>query len=357
MSRQLRRIAVLYSRLSDYIAACLKTLKEQFSVEVLVFRRQQGKEAPFDERYFEWIDALYTKDDYDGQGILSIVQQFDPQAVLMSGWMDSAYLDVARNLRKGGTLVIAGSDSQWRGTARQHFGSLVAPWFLHSAIDVMWVTGERQRQLAKRLGYRGSNCWSGFYACNWDRFAIAYHAAGPRSKRFLYVGRYVQVKGIEVLVEAYAKYRQQVKDPWELHCVGTGAYRDLLRGQKGVRDRGFVQPDDLPDLMAEAGAFVLPSHWEPWGVVVQEAAAAGLPLLCSEACGAAVHLLQDGYNGLSFETGNADHLADCMLQLASVDEAEFAAMRQRSYNLSKQFTPMLWAQKLVRDVSARQARV
>jgi glycosyltransferase involved in cell wall biosynthesis len=102
--------------------------------------------------------------------------------------------------------------------------------------------------------------------------------------------------------------------------------------------------------MQDASGFVLSSRHEPWGVVVQEAAASRLPLICSEACGAAVHFLQDGYNGFSFDTSNADHLAQCMVRLSELDPKKRKKMGERSYMLSKQFTPRRWADTLFEGV-------
>lgn len=348
-----RRIAVLYSRLSGYTAACLRILKEQYGMKILVVRVPPAREAPFATRHFDWIDALHDRNRYSTEALWELVAGFAPDVVFMSGWLDSGYLRVARRLRRQGVRVIAGSDTQWTGSLRQQVGRLIAPWHLHSAIDVLWVAGERQRQLAYRLGFRGPRCWSGYYACDWDRFADVYRRAGAaRPRAFLYVGRYVPVKGLDVLVEAYRRYREQVDDPWPLICVGAGEQEVLLQGVEGIENRGFVQPDDLPGQMAEAAAFILPSRREPWGVVVQEAAAAGLPLICSDVCGAAVHLLQDGFNGYLFESGDAAHLADCMVRLAEASPAVREAMSARSHQLSAQYTPQRWADTLVHGVQA-----
>jgi glycosyltransferase involved in cell wall biosynthesis len=287
--------------------------------------------------------------------IETLVRQFNPQAIFMSGWLDKAYLQVARDLKREGVMIVAGSDTQWTGSLRQQVGQVIAPWYLHSAIDVLWVSGERQRQLAQRLGYTGSRCWSGVYACDWHRFAEVYAQRNSTHGEeqlpcFLYVGRYVSVKGLDVLVEAYRHYRALVPGPWPLICAGAGEQQHLFDEQEGIENRGFIQPDQLPALMAEAAAFVLPSRREPWGVVVQEAAATGLPLLCSDASGAAVHLLQDHYNGYLFENGNAIHLAHCMVRLTEASIEERQQMGHRSYLLSQQYTPQRWASTFMQGV-------
>ncbi len=350
------RIAVLYSELSGYMAACLKTLKSRFDVELLVYRWPVAKDAPFDEQdTFGWIDQLYSKDDQTAEDILRKVEAFAPDGVFIPGWMDQDYLKVARVLKRRHIPVVAGSDTQWEGTLRQRASKYLAPWYLHTAIDALWVAGERQRQFASYLGYSGAQCWSGYYACDWEKFAID-QALPMSSPAFLFVGRYSREKGIDVLIEAYKQYRKQSEHPWKLICAGTGDQKALLQGVEGIEDRGFVQPDALPALMQTAQALVLPSRKEPWGVVVQEAAAVGLPLLCSTACGATVHLLQDGFNGYLFESENASHLTEGMRRLSHATPATRAQMGQRSRMLAAQFTPERWAQTLVEGIAQLKRR-
>lgn len=304
-------------------------------------------EAPFEEAIYGHIDHRVEKRGLDYRAIAEPVMEFGPDVVLISGWMDKDYLRAARVLRKQGIPVIAGSDTQYTGSLRQYIGALIAPWYLHTAIDILWCTGERQRQLAWKLGYQGVRCWSGFYACDWMRFARPHTRLHlPEDPYFLYAGRYIARKGIDILAEAYTLYRQQCTRPWKLRTAGSGELSTILEAA-GIENIGFVQPDELPALMQQAAAFILPSRVEPWGVVVQEAAAAGLPLICTEACGAAVHLLQDGYNGYLVETGSSRALAAAMLHISTLNESEWTTMSQASFELSKQLTPEGWSNKLV----------
>jgi glycosyltransferase involved in cell wall biosynthesis len=349
------RIVVLYARLSGYVAACLRALKDHTRAKLLIVRYPPADDAPFDDRHFAWVDHLYDRTAHSTDHLQDIVAEFGPDAVLMSGWFDRGYLSIARRLRRRGVPIIAGCDAQWTGSLRQQMIRLIAPWYLHSAIDALWVAGERQRQLARRLGYSGADCLEGCYSCDWPQFAAAFDPAADGPKSFLFVGRYIRRKGIDTLLAAYRRYRRWVDQPWSLICAGTGEEADLLEDAEGVSDRGFIQPDRLPDLMREGGTFILPSRIEPWGVVVQEAATAGLPLLCSTASGASVHLVREGYNGFTFEPGDAGHLARLMERVSRMDAAERAAMRRASHALSRQYTPERWAATFVRGVRAQQA--
>lgn len=342
------RLAVLHSRLSPHMAACFRTLCARYDVELLVIRIPPSENAPFDNRHFDWVDQLYNRGSLSVEDMTEMLDSFSPDAVFMSGWFDQGYLSVARAMREQNVLVVAGSDEQWTGSWRQQGARLIAPWYLHTAIDVLWVAGERQRQFARRLGFRGEKCWDGVYACDWEKFAT--RRTGPLPRSFLFVGRYIRRKGVDLLVDAYAKYRAQVEDPWRLVCAGSGEQEVLLDRQAGIDNKGFVQPDELPGLMEAAGAFVLPSREEPWGVVVEEAATASLPLICSEACGSAVHLLRDRYNGYLVRSGSADHLARCMCIMAALPDEKRQRMSTRSHELSKQYTPGRWADTLISGI-------
>ncbi|MFK7845413.1 MAG: glycosyltransferase family 4 protein [Rhodothermales bacterium] len=344
----IKRIAVLYSELSGYMAACLRALKENYQVELLVMKWPVVNDAPFDEEeMLGWIDRLYEKQDLKAEEILDILNDFEPQGIFMPGWIDLDYLKVARVMKRRNIPVVAGSDTQWMGTMRQRASKYLAPWYLHPAIDVLWVAGEKQRTFAQYLGYTSDKCWSGLYACDWAKFAKEGGASRASNTSFLYVGRYSEEKGIDLLVKAYEQYRSMVSNPWSLVCAGTGKMSSLLENIEGLENKGFLQPDDLPALMAEAGAFILPSRREPWGVVIQEAAASGLPLICSSVCGGAVHLLQDGYNGFLFEDNDVGHLVQRMVQLSEMQPHKRERMGQRSYALSQQFTPERWAETLM----------
>lgn len=350
------RLAVLHSRLSPHMAACFRLLRTRYDVTLLVIRHSPGDSAPFDDRHFDWIDYLYDRNSLDAADMRRMVETFSADAVFMSGWFDRGYLAVARALRRQNVFVVAGSDQQWTGSWRQQGARILAPWYLHTAIDVLWVAGERQRQLARRLGYRGARCWEGVYACDWKHFAACYSEAESLPRAFLFVGRYIRRKGLDLLVDAYATYRENVADPWPLLCAGRGEQEALLGGKKGIENVGFVQPEDLPGLMGRAGAFVLPSREEPWGVVVEEAAAAGRPLICSEACGSAVHLLRDHYNGYLIESGNTEHLARGLAAMSEASDADRSKMGARSHQLSKQYTPARWAERLTKGIETWYAK-
>lgn len=357
---KINRIVILYTRLSGYLAASLRELKRVTSVELLVLAYPGADDAPFDPDVFGDLGKIRNRREFSDAEIIEVVVEFGPDAVLTSGWADKGYMKVCREMRRQGIPVIASCDTQWKGNLRQHVASWIAPWHVRKAIDVLWVTGERQATLGRALGYEGDQLWEGFYACDWEKFegrngdtlTVDLLKHDKEKPHFLYVGRYVDVKGIDILVEAYRRYCKRVEEPWGLKCAGAGPLKDELLSA-GAEDLGFVQPDALPGVMAQASVFVLPSRFEPWGVVVQEAAASGLPLICSDACGAAVHLLRDGFNGVAIPTDDAKALMNAMVRTSGMSEDERMRWGRASFELSKQYTPKRWVSTFGNGIANR----
>ncbi len=149
--------------------------------------------------------------------------------------------------------------------------------------------------------------------------------------------------------EQFQIYKDCVAELWMLVWGGSGPLAHAIRTSDALV-RGLVQPHDLPDLMSGASGFSLPSRLEPGGVVIQEAAAAGLPLICSDACGASVHLLRDCFNGFTFPVGNAAALAERMARITLLDDEQRVAMAEHSFQRSRQYTPQRWVNVLFSGV-------
>lgn len=345
------RIAVLHTRLSGYMAASLRALKRQTECKLLIYCWPNQPDAPFDMAQFEDLGDIFDRTASTPAGIHSRVSKFQPDAVLTSGWADKGYIRVCRRLKAIGIPIIAGCDAQWRGSLKQTIARYTAPLHINRAISALWVTGERQAIYGRYLGYSGSNLWDGYYACDRARFDTGNRLGGPGDSNtvdpyFLFVGRYASEKGIDILAEAYQQYSSSTSAPWRLVCAGAGPLgRRLLNA--GAEDLGFMQPAQLPRLMQNAGGFVLPSSYEPWGVVAQEAAASGLPLILSDEVGAGVHLLRDGLNGLKFPSGDAGALSNCLTRLHNTSWEKRLEMSRHSEAFSKQYTPENWADTLI----------
>jgi glycosyltransferase involved in cell wall biosynthesis len=96
-------------------------------------------------------------------------------------------------------------------------------------------------------------------------------------------------------------------------------------------------------LVAHCGAFVLPSTYEPWGVVVHEHACSGLPLVLSSAVGAAERFLVEGENGFRFIAGDKASMKAALRKLILSNDDELRAMGRKSRELGLAWSPADWA--------------
>jgi glycogen(starch) synthase len=165
---------------------------------------------------------------------------------------------------------------------------------------------------------------------------------GPRPPLVVSWGRVQYEKGFQVLARAMHALRGRVPD---LHGViaGRGSYLPELQTQidvEGVSDLidlpGFLNDDEVRTLAHRAGCVVIPSLYEPFGIVALEALAAGTPLIVARTGGLA-ELVAGTNAGVTFEPGNPDDLADAIAQvltnheLATILVANATALVERKY--------------------------
>lgn len=354
------RIAILWTELSGYLNACLRELAGRDGVQLLVGHQAASKDAPFAESQFDWIENRIVWQNHERpRHLLGMLNDFHPEILVFSGWHIPAYRRAARAFR-GKAWRVMTMDNCWLGTLKQRLAVVAAPIFPRPLADAVWLSGERQAIFARKLGFAQSAILTGMYSCDSGAFNAVHderHAQGRGlAKQFLFLGRLVSAKGVNVLAEAYSAYRASVPNPWPLICCGTGPMQSRLEGLPGVVLKGFVQPSQLPAVMASAGCLVLPSEFEPWAVVVHEATAAGLPVLASNRVGSAIHLVQPGLNGYLFDCHDARGLACLMQRMTEISEQQREQMSEGSYLLSQQYSPSRWADTLLDgDSMARSA--
>lgn len=342
------RVAVLWDALSGYLHASLRALVDE-GADVLVFHREAMTGAPFDTTAITGgLDTRPWSSAPDVAELERALQGFSPDALLVCSWHIGGYRRAARHLQ-GRALRIVTFHNQWRATPKQWGGVLVSRAVIRPTFDAAFVCDERQANFAAKLGFPAERLLWGTNTCDHPRFAAVARRRGDAlpPEAFVFAGRLVPDKAIDVLADGYGRYRDAVDDPWPLLVAGIGPDEHLLTSLDGVELLGFVQPPDLPEVFARAGCLVLPSRFEPWGVVVHEAAAAGLPVICSRECGASTRLVLDGYNGVVVSPGSAGGLASALRRIHGATDDERRAMGVASESLALQYTPERWARTLL----------
>lgn len=183
-------------------------------------------------------------------------------------------------------------------------------------------------------------------------------AFGLPPEYFLYVGRLAPEKNLDGLLLEYAAYRKQ-GGAWSLLLVGDGPKRQALQElaqrlgiDSSVHFAGQRTSAELIPYYCFAKCFVLPSRREPWGLVVNEAMAAGLPVLVSDRCGCAEDLVHEGRNGWTFGASVPGELADRMSAMEHTGSEDFRAMQAASLEIIASYSPEQWAGEVARIVAA-----
>lgn len=297
---------------------------------------------------------LWTREPTKAE-LVERVARFAPDAVVMTAWnFSDSYRAVMRSVPSGVVRILV-MDNLWRAAPRQWLGRLVSRWYVGSVADVAMVPSERSESYARMLGFGPGDVVRGSLSAD-----DAIFRSNPRSgeelasrRRFLWCGRLVDHKGVDVLASAYRRYRELVDEPWDLDVVGLGPQADLLDGTEGVVRHGFVAAPDVADLMRRSTCFVLPSHVEPYGVVLHEAAACGLPILSTDFAGAAASFVQDAANGWVVPAGDVEAWARAMARVHDLSPERLGEMSDVSRALARRTTPRTWALNLAEQVERR----
>jgi glycosyltransferase involved in cell wall biosynthesis len=283
-----------------------------------------------------------------------------PRAVAIPGWSAPYALLALSWCLKTSTPAVLMSESTVFDRRRPFLGERIKRKLLR-LYQAALVGGRRHTEYLHHFGFPEVAVFPGYDVvdnAHFGRLQPGAEAELGARQSFLVSCRFIRVKNLPRLLEGYARYRQEAGSAaWGLVLAGDGPERDkvaeamrMLNLDDSVRLAGFVQYDGLPARYARAGAFILPSVSEPWGLVVNEAMAAGLPVLVSNRCGCAPDLVQEGRNGFTFDPYETEELARLMLRLSSMREDKRAAMGQASREIISRWTPETFATNLMKAV-------
>lgn len=242
-----------------------------------------------------------------------------PSVLFYPGWSDPAALCMLRYSRQRGIPGVMMSDSTAFDSRRVWLREYVKTRLVALA-DAMFVAGTRHVEYAEQLGMPAERIATGYDVVDNDHFAQGAAEARSRAaelrrehglpeRYFVACGRFVEKKNWVRVLTAYADYRAAVDEPaFDLVAVGDGPLAPALRAlaeargiSAHVKFVGFWQYQSLPVVYGLAAALVHASTVDQWGLVVNEALAAGLPVLVSNRSGCAPDLVREGENGWTFD--------------------------------------------------------
>lgn len=342
-----KKIVFLFTELAGYIVACMRHLASKNEVEVHVVRWPVNAVAPFQFSLNAENLFFYEREKYTNGQLMQLVRDINPDMILCSGWVDKGYNQICR-FYKGKINTVLGLDNPWRSTMKQQVASVLGRFFLPSHFSHCWVPGSPQEKYALKLGFPASRIRTGAYSCDFDAFRQQYLANRQSKsqsfpKRIIFVGRYTKLKGTAELWEAFIRFQNEKPSDWELWCLGKGDMEKDFPKHDKIRNFGFVQPSEMQKFISECGVFILPSHYEHWGVVVHEFAAAGFPLICTTSTGAATMFLRENENGFYAKPCSVDALVEIFRKVSALPEKELLRMGDRSAELAHLITPETWS--------------
>jgi glycosyltransferase involved in cell wall biosynthesis len=290
-----------------------------------------------------------------------------PSAVFIPGWATAAALAALTWCLRNWRHAIVMSESTAQDDRRRWHKEIIKKRVVR-LFSAGLVGGQLHADYLTALGMPRAMIFPGYDVVDNDYFAHAAAAARQDEAAtratfkvpaayFLASSRFIPKKNLPGLLQAYAAYRAKAGGRHaKLVLLGDGPSRaHVLEVQKDLSlDEdlilpGFVQYQHLPAYYAFALAFVHASTIEPWGLVVNEAMACGLPVIVSNRCGCAGELVKHARNGYGFDPANEEELAETLLTMTGLSLERRAMMGQASLSTIAGFAPAAFA------LGARQA--
>jgi glycosyltransferase involved in cell wall biosynthesis len=294
-----------------------------------------------------------------GDVINKLLMREVPELLMISGYNNLEFLRAAGWAKKHKVPCILCSDTFYNIRKRYRWKEKIKSFIVKRYFLRGFVPGERAANYLISLGIPKDLVWRGLYVtdnkhfenfqCRWrlpDEFPTKY---------FLTVSRLSPEKNLQRLIQAFEIYHFK-GGRWGLVIAGTGPEEGKIKQNipsslcMSIEFPGWVRYKDLPSLYQTASCFIIPSIVEPWGVVVNEALASGLPVLISHNCGCLPELCHEGVNGYSFDPLNVEQLVELMIMMSS-EKVDRDSMGKASKKIISNYTPETWARTVV-DITA-----
>jgi glycosyltransferase involved in cell wall biosynthesis len=169
---------------------------------------------------------------------------------------------------------------------------------------------------------------------------------------FLYVGRLSTEKGLDDLLDAFNLVHAKLPDS-KLNLVGAGQLEEQLTArvnqlglEQSVEFLGSKSTEEIGRLFMSSTALVLPSHSEPWGLVVNESLSYGCPVVVSNVCGCVPELVLNDMTGYSYPVGDVPALAQAMLDVSRLSTNR-VAVAKKCIDLIAGFSPDVAASQIL----------
>lgn len=166
-------------------------------------------------------------------------------------------------------------------------------------------------------------------------------------------GSLISRKGMDIVIKAFLSLNLNAR----LLIIGDGRERDslelLAKDSERVSFLGFLQKDEIPYVFNVADIYVCASRYDGWGLVINEAIAADLAVISSDAVGAAVDQLKHDFNAIIFKSGNVHELAEAMQELI-INEPKRKVMIENAQEVKERLSSSFNSRRLLKIFQERE---
>jgi glycosyltransferase involved in cell wall biosynthesis len=295
------------------------------------------------------------------------LDEIRPAVVCINGWSLPGSIETLTWCADRGVPAVIFSESTANDFPRSWWKEAIKIRLLSFASAVL-VGGRLHAEYALKLGVPAHRVFQGYDAVDNLHFESGADAARREGtalrarvdlpvRYFFACCRFETKKNLARLLHAYTIYRTSAgAEAWALVLAGEGEERPRLAAlarslgiEGSVRFIGARGYDELPAIYGLASAFVHPSTTEQWGLVVNEAAAAGLPLLVSERCGCAPELVRPEVTGRLFDPYDIEAISAAMIAI-SASGKDLNAMGRAARLIAREWSPQRFASGLTQAV-------
>lgn len=271
--------------------------------------------------------------------LIKIVEEYDPNALLIFGWKHHSHLRVMRYFHSKIPIIFRG-DSTILDDGKYFLSNFIRYQvlkFIYRKIDLVLSPGKASDLYFKKSGLNSSQIIRAEHAVDVTRFAhlnqneqsqLASLISGLKISHdetvFVFAGKFIKKKNPILLIEAFLHVLKQGFNV-RLLLVGNGIMRDSIKKRlSALPDNKLCKINLLPFqdqnqmklIYRLASVFVLPSSGpnETWGLSINEALASKTPVIVSDKCGCAYNLVLDGINGHVFRSDDVNDLVSKMIK-------------------------------------------
>lgn len=359
------RLAVIFDMFGPYHMARLNALgavAPTLGIEISARSKIYAWDPTQSETSFTRQTLFSTSDSSEVPGrelrerIWKALDEWDPRVVFVPGWASrAAFASLGWALANGKPTVVM-SESTLEDHVRSPIKELVKRAMV-GCFNAGFVGGSRNVAYLRSLGMPAEAISRGYNAVDNAFFVDNADAAradpdlraklGLPERYLLASARFIAIKNLPGLLKAFHEFLQR-RPHSDVHLVllGDGEERAVIEAQRTklkLEERvllpGFRQYEELPSYYGLAEGFVHVSAVEPWGLVVNEAMASGLPVIVSRVCGCADDIVQDGKNGFAVDHDDIDQIASALCRLEDAGPEGRLAMGACSREIAKIVAP------------------